>query len=229
MRSTHLILPAVLLTLALSACGGTGGDPAPTASALPTESATPEPTPTGSGGGGEPDPSTLAASVLVATNYVLVTAADGSQLATFTMYEPASTAVAALTAALGGSPVVSHREGGLETAPATVYDFSGLAVVDGDGSTIMNTDFHIEITTAAFGDVPIFTYFDLQVGDPMSEAIAASSGDPGFPDYTYVGSIPIDPVSVGESPDWDLAIQVGVEGSGGTISRIVAPVPNWGV
>jgi hypothetical protein len=224
MRSTHLLLPAVLLALALSACGG-GGGPVPTGSPTPSGTATPEPSATP-----EPDdPSAVAASILVATNYVLVTAQDGTQLATFTMYEPAATAVASLTAARGMDPAVSSRAGSLETPPATVYDWSGLSVVDGEGGTVMNTDFVIEVSTASVGDVEVFSYFDLQVGDPMADALAHTSGDPGFDQYTYIGSIPIDPVSVGESPDWDLAIQVLVEGSGGSIAGFAAPVPNWGV
>jgi hypothetical protein len=225
MRSTQLVLPAVLLALALSACGG-GGDPAPTASPVPSGTATPEP----SSSPEPPDPSAIAASILVATDYVLVTAVDGSQLATFTMYEPAATAIASLTAALGTEPVVSSRDGSLETPPATVYDWSGLSVVDGEGGTIMNTDFVIEVATPSVGDVQVSSYFDLQVGDPMADALAHTSGDPGFAEYTYIGSIPIDPVSVGEPADWDLAIEVLVQaGPGGTIARFIAPAPNWGV
>lgn len=224
MRSTRLLFPAVLLALALSACGG-GGGPVPTGSPTPSGTATPEPSPTAE----PPDPSEVAASILVATNYVLVTAEDGSQLATFTMYEPAATAVASLTAVLGTDPVISSRAPSLETPPATVYDWSGLSIVDGEGDTIMNTDFVIEVSTASVAGVQVFSYFDLQVGDPMADALANSSGDPGFPEYTYIGSIPIDPVSVGESPDWDLAIQVLVEASGDSIARFVAPAPNWGV
>jgi hypothetical protein len=218
-----MLLPATLLVLGLTACGDPDPEAttgSPTATSTATETPAPEP---------EDDPATVAASILVATNYVLVTADDHSQLTTFTMYEPASAAVASLTAALGTAPTISSRAGGLESPPATVYDWSGFALVDGEVTTIMNTDFVMEVSTASIGDVAVNTYFDLQVGDPMSDALTHTSGDPGFAEYTYIGSIPIDPVSVGESPDWDLAIQVLVQSSGSSILSFTAPAPNWGV
>ena len=50
----------------------------------------------------------------------------------------------------------------------------------------MNTDFLVERHDGdAVGDVQVYTYFDLQVGDPMADALAvATSRDTGFPDYT---------------------------------------------
>jgi hypothetical protein len=222
MRTPRLIFPAVVLMLALSACGG-GPTPEPTSGApTPSASTTPEPE-------GEPDPSTVAARIHVATNNVLIFAADDSSLADFTMYEPAADVIAELTEVFGTEPAVSDAAGGLETAPSRVYDWSGFSLIDYEGTTIMNTDFVLRVSTRAVGDVQVYTYSDLQVGDSMADAEAIADYDDGFPDYTAIGSVPIDPVSVGESPDWDLAIFIGVSGAGGTITEFVAPSPNWGV
>lgn len=209
--------------LALSACGG-GPTPEPTSPApTPTASSTPEPD-------GGPDPSTVAARIHVATNAVQIFAADDSSLADFTMYEPAGDVIAELTEVFGTAPVVSDSPGGLETAPSRTYDWSGFALIDYEGTTIMNTDFVIDVSTATVGDIQVYTYFDLQVGDPMADAVAMSDYETGFPDYTAIGSVPIDPASVGESPSMTgLAIYVGVSGSGATISGFTAPSPNWGV
>jgi hypothetical protein len=226
MRTNRLILlPAAFVLLALTACGGAGGDPG----ADPTPSFTPAGDPTESPTA-EPDPSTTAARIHVATNSVLVFAADDSPLADFTMYEPAAGVIAELTEVFGTDPAVSDSAGGLETAPSRTYDWSGFALIDYEGTTIMNTDFVINVSTASVGDIQIYTYFDLQAGDPFADAVAASDYETGFPDYTGIGSVPIDPVSVGESASFTgLAIYIGVFGSGGTITNYVAPSPNWGV
>lgn len=223
MRTSRLIPPAVLLVLALSACGGSP-TPEPTSAApAPTASTTPEPD-------GEPDPSTVAARIHVATNNVLIFAADDSSLADFTMYEPAAGVIAELTEVFGEEPTVSDSPGAMETAPSRTYDWGGFALIDYEGTTIMNTDFVIDVTTATVGDIQIYTYFDLQVGDPTADAVAVSDYDTGFPGYTAVGLVSIDPASVGESPSLGgLAIFVGISGLGGTIAGFTAPSPNWGV
>jgi hypothetical protein len=222
MRTSRLILPAVLVVLALSACGGGGGDPTPE----PTITSTPEPTETSTP---EPDPSTVAARIHVQTNSVLVFAADDSPLADFTVYDPASEAVAELTEVFGTDPVISDSAGGLETAPSRTYDWSGFSIIDYEGLTIMNSDFIVSVSTATVGDIQVYTYFDLQVGSPMADAYAVASFDTGFPDYTAIGSIPVDGASVGEPGFTGLAIYVGVFGSGGAIATYNAPSPNWGV
>ena len=223
MRSSRLILPAAIVVLVLSACGG-GPTPEPTSAApTPTASTTPEPE-------GAPDPSTVAARIHVATNNVLIFAADDSPLGDFTMYESAAGVIAELTEVFGAEPTVSDSAGGLETAPSRTYDWSGFALIDYEGTTIMNTDFIIDVSTATVGDIQVYTYSDLQVGDPFADAVAVSDYETGFPDYTAIGSVPIDPVSVGESSSFTgLAIYIGVWGSGGTISGFTAPSPNWGV
>jgi hypothetical protein len=224
MRTPHLVLPAVLLVLALSACGG-GGGPAPdptTPAPEPTASESPTPEP-------EADPSTIAARIHVQTNSVLVFAQDDSPLADFTVYDPAADAVAKLTAVFGTAPTISDSAGGLETAPSRTYDWSGFSIIDFEGLTIMNSDFVVHVTTAAVGDVQVYTYFDLQVGSPMADAVAVSDYAPGFPDYTGIGSIPVDAASVGEPGMSGLAIYIGVSGSGGAVSGFTAPSPNWGV
>ena len=71
-------------------------------------------------------------------------------------------------------------------------------MIDYEGTTIMNTDFVIDVSTATVGDIQVYTYFDLQVGDPFADAVAVSDYDTGFPGYTGIGSVPIDPASVGE-------------------------------
>jgi hypothetical protein len=222
MRTSRLIPPAVLVLLALSACGG-GPTPEPTSAApTPTASTTPEPE-------GGPDPSTVAARIHVATNSVLIFAADDSSLADFTMYEPAADVIAELTEVFGAAPAISDSAGGLETAPSRTYDWSGFALVDYEGATIMNTDFVVTVSTATVGDIQVYTYFDLQVGDPFADAEAVSDYVTGFPGYTGIGSVPIDAASVGEPGFSGLAIYTGVSGSGGTISSFTAPSPNWGV
>ena len=148
MRTSRLILPAALVLLALSACGGGGGDPTPE----PTITSTPEGGPTETP---EPDPSTVAARIHVATNNVLVFAADDSQLADFTMYDPAGEVVAELTEVFGTDPAVSDSAGGLETAPSRTYDWSGFSIIDYEGLTIMNTDFIVSVSTAAVGDIQV--------------------------------------------------------------------------
>lgn len=224
MRTSRLLLPAIFLMLALSACGGASPAPSPTVTSGsvggPTE--TPEPE-------GDPDPSTVAARIHVATNSVLIFAADDSSLAEFTMYEPAGEVVAELTGVFGTEPAVSDSAGGLETAPSRTYDWSGFALIDYEGTTIMNTDFVINVSSATVGDIQVSTSFDLQVGDPFASATAVSDYDTGFPDHTAIGSMAIDPVSVGEAPGLPLAIYVGVSGSGGAITSFTAPSPNWGV
>ncbi|MEQ1735380.1 MAG: hypothetical protein ABL886_02980 [Rhodoglobus sp.] len=222
MRTPRLILPAILVALALSACGGGGGDPTPEPSVTSTPEPTESPTP-------EPDPSTIAARIHVQTNSVLVFAQDDSQLADFTVYDPASEVVAELTEVFGTDPAVSDSAGGLETAPSRTYDWSGFSIIDYEGLTIMNSDFIVAVQTAAVGDIQVYTYFDLQVGSPMADAYAVASFDTGFPDYTAIGSIPVGGASVGEPGFSGLAIYVGVSGSGGTISSFAAPSPNWGV
>jgi hypothetical protein len=221
MRRFSLILPAVILALALSACGGSPS-PAPTETSGPVGEPTATPT-------AEPDPSAVAARIHVATNSVLIFAADDSSLADFTMYDPAADVVAKLTAVFRTDPTVSDSTGGLETAPSRTYDWSGFAVIDYEGTTIMNTDFVLRVSTAAVGDIQVYTYFDLQVGDPFADAEAVADYDTGFPGYTGVGSVPIDAASVGEPGFSGLAIYVGVTGPAGTITEFVAPSPNWGV
>ena len=222
MRTSRLILPAALVLLALSACGGGDPSPDPTVTSTPEGGPTESPTP-------EPDPSTVAARVHVSTNGVLAFAVDDTQLANFTAYDPASEAVAKLTEVFGAAPTVTDSAGGLETAPSRTYDWSGFSIIDYEGLTIMNSDFVVQVTTAAVGDVQVYTYFDLQVGDPFADAVAVSDFDPGFPDYTAIGSIGVDAASVGEPGMTGLAIYVGVFGSGGAISSYAAPSPNWGV
>ena len=193
MRTSRLILPAVLVLLALSACGG-GPTPEPTSAApTPTASTTPEPE-------GGPDPSTVAARIHVATNNVLIFAADDSSLADFTMYEPAAGVIAELTEVFGAEPAVSDSAGGLETAPSRTYDWSGFALIDYEGTTIMNTDFVIDVSTATVGDIQVYTYFDLQVGDPFADAVADERLRHRIPRTTRrIGSVPIDPASVGRA------------------------------
>ena len=225
MRTHHLILPAALLVLALSACGG-GPTPEPT-SAAPTPTASTTPLPEGGAGGG--DPSTTAARIHVQTNGVLVFAVDDSPLSDFTVYDPASEVVAELTEVFGSGPAVSDSAGGIETAPSRTYDWSGFSIIDYEGLTIMNSDFVVAVSTAAVGDIQVYTYGDLQVGDPTSDAAPLISFDTGFPNYYAIGSIPIDGATVGE-PGFDgLAIYVGISGAGGVISDFSAPSPNWGV
>ncbi len=222
MRTSHLTVPAVLLALALSACGG-GPTPGPTSAApTPTESSTPEPE-------GGPDPSSVAARIHVQTNGVLIFAVDDSPLADFTVYESATAVVAELTEVFGSAPVVSDSAGGLETAPSRTYDWSGFSIVDYEGTTIMNSDFVVTVTTAAVGGIPVYTYGDIHIGSTMAAAGAESSFDTGFPDYLAIGAIPVDAASVGEPGMSGLAIYVGVFGSGGTVSSFTAPSPNWGV
>jgi len=218
---TSLLLPAALLVLALSACGGGTPDPDPTI-------ATPEPTATATGGGG-PDPATIAAGIQVSTEGIVVFAADDSTLAEISIYDATSDVVAELTGIFGTDASVSDEPGGMETSPSRVYDWSGFSIIDYEGDTIMNTDFVFDVTTAAVGDIEIFTYSDLQIGDPLADAVALSDYATGFPGYTALGSVPIDPATVGEAGGLDLLIYTGVFGSGGTITRIVAPSPNWGV
>ncbi len=210
----------MLVVLALSACGG-GPVPGPTVTSGPEGGPTETPS--------EPDPSTVAARIHVSTNGVLVFAVDDTQLAEFTAYDPAAEAVAKLTEVFGTEPAVTDSAGGLETAPSRTYDWSGFSIIDYEGLTIMNSDFVVQVTTAAVDDVQVYTYFDLQVGDPFADAVAMSDYDPGFPDYTGIGSIPVDAATVGEPGMTGLAIYVGVFGAGGAISSYAAPSPNWGV
>lgn len=228
MRIRQVVPPAfaLVLALALSACGGGGPEPDPTTPAPePTASETPTP---------GPDPASAAARIHLGVNHVEIFALDDSPLGDFTMYESAADVVAELTEVFGTAPVVSDDPGGLETAPSRSYDWSGFTVIDPEGLTIMLTDIVITVSTPAVGDVQVYSYFDLQVGDPFSDAIAVADGDGGFPGYglATVGSLTIDPVSVGEAPGLPLAIYVAVYGDpGGTgpITTITAPTPNWGV
>jgi hypothetical protein len=220
MRTSRFILPATLLVLALSACGGGTPDPGPT---VGTPDATPAPT-----GEPAPDQATSPARIVVSTEGVQVFAFDDSILEEISIYDATPNAVADMTAAFGTEPAVSDDPGGMEVAPSRVYDWSGFTIIDYEGDTIMNTDFVFDVYVDAVADIEIVTYSGLQIGDPLADAVAVSDYETGFPEYTALGSVPIDPATVGEAGP-GLLIYTGVFGPGGTISRIVAPSPNWGV
>ncbi|MEO8263166.1 MAG: hypothetical protein ABI566_11420 [Pseudolysinimonas sp.] len=217
---TPVILLTALLTLSLTACGGaptpesTFADPDP----APTETATPTP---------EPDPSTIVARVDVSTLSMVIVAADDSTIDELSVYDPAADVIAAFTDAFGAAPAVSDNGGGLETAPSRVYDWSGFSIIDYEGQTIMNTDFIVVIGAAVVGDVQI-SASGLKIGDPASSAVAAGAVATPFPDYLAIDSVPITGASVGESFE-GLAIYTSLVVAGGSIDRIVAPSPNWGV
>ena len=68
----------------------------------------------------------------------------------------------------------------------------------------------------------------------MADAIAVQDDGFAYPDFTIaqVGTMAIDPVSVGEAPGMELAVFAaiyGAPGGGGAIQSFISPSPNWGV
>ncbi len=99
----------------------------------------------------------------------------------------------------------------------------------------------MRVTTATVSGIPIYTGDGtIQVGDPMSDAIAqqvdfmdvpASGGFPGFY-YAFLAPVAVDPASVREDPGADLYMYVSVNGPAGgcgSITDFVSPTANWGV
>jgi hypothetical protein len=243
MRTVALLIPATLLAITLSACGGATPTPVPTETA-PTVTSTPAPTPEpgetgtpaplpdgGAGGGG--DDGSEAAEMFVALNYVLIDTADDEAFGDFTLFQSAEVAVPILTAAFDGPPVIRDHGGGLEVAPSRTYVWGGFELIDYETETLMGTDLVIRILAPEVAGVAIRTYGDLQVGDPFATAAAMqdSGGDYGDLRFAAVGTAEVDPESVGEAPGMDLALYVAVYSEGGSpaITSIVTPTPNWGV
>ena len=226
MRShAALLLPLAALTLALTACGG--GIPVPAADEPTPATATPHPTPT------EAADSDFPVALQVSSSGVEIIRASGTSEWVF-FNNPAADAVATFTDAFAAPPVVTDRPGGLEAAPARVYDWSGFSIIDVEGLTINLTDYVIDVSVASVGGIDILTVPGLQVGDPFASAVSVEDSDGGFPGIglAAVDTQPVDPALVGEPAGSPLAVFVAVYGpasGSGAITHFTAPTPNWGV
>lgn len=245
MRTKVLLVPLVAL---LAVAVLTGCDPSlPGASGPSTEaSATPSPSASGAGGGGTTsptDPATTPHHVGVSASYISIMNADN--LAYEVIHPGVSTdGVPVLSAAFGFEPTVTHVAGHEEAVGATVYEWEGFQyrIPDDASSFPPYATWYVRVLTPAVRGIPIVTGATggIQVGDPMSEAIAEQwafldvPADGTFPGFyqAQILSTSIDPVSVGEPAGSDLRMFVGVDGptgGGGTIISIATPLANWGV
>lgn len=128
-----------------------------TASASTQPTATPTAVPTAV-------PKAVLASIYVDGDALTLTATDGSVIASLDYFQPQDAAVAALTDALGFSPVPDS---------ATSYDFEGLRIVgppqDGDAGWA----FRISTTVASVRGIPITTVGGAAVGSDAQSLYAA--------------------------------------------------------
>ena len=239
MRTKVLLVPLVAL-LAVGVL--TGCDPAMPGAPSPSTPASADPTP-GDGETIEPvDAETTAHHIGITASYIHIFNAD--DLAFESIHNGVSTdAVPVFTAAFGFEPTVSHVDGHTEAVGATVYDWSGFEFRIPDDATAFPpySTWYVRVTTPAVNGIPIYTGDgSIQVGDPMSDAVAqqvdfmdvpASGGFPGFY-YAYLLPQGVDAASVGEDPGAELFMYVSVNGpagGGGAISDFVSPIANWGV
>lgn len=235
MRTKALLVPLVALLAVgvLTGCAPPTPDPlspSTPASATPSPSSeTIEPVVT----------DTVAHHVAVTSTHIHIFNADN--LAFESIHNGVSTdAVPVFTAAFGFEPTVSHVDGDAHSVGATVYDWSGFAFSIPDPATyIQYTTWYVRVSTAAVNGIPIYTGTDIQVGDPMADAVAQQTGftgapaDGAFPGFYSAQLLPqaVDPVSVGEDAGSDLFVYVSVDGpagGGGTITAFVSPIANWG-
>jgi hypothetical protein len=239
MRTKVLLVPLVALL-----AGGvlTGCDPALPGRPSPSTPASADPTPSG-GETTEPvDATTTPHHIGVSPIYISIFNADN--LAYEVIHNGVSIeAVPVLTAAFGFEPTVSHVAGHTEAIGATVYDWSGFEYRIPDDATAFPpySTWTVRVTTPAVNGIPIYTGDgSIQVGDPMSDAVAqqvdfmdvpASGGFPGFY-YAFLLPQAVDAASVGEAPGAALFMYVSVNGAaggGGAITDFVSPIANWGV
>lgn len=228
MRKTALIVPLVAL-LALSVL--TGCDPATPGG--PPSATTPV--------SAEPSPSEEPVDVVTTAHHIRIsTALIGIMDETDTAYEAihdgvtADVAVPLLTAAFGTEPTITHHEAGMESGARTDYDWGGFSLLVPDDPTRFPpySTWIVDVSAASVGGIPIYTgSSDIQVGDPLADAIAEQTG---FMEYganyqSQLLSVSVDPASVGEAGG-DLQIFVAVYGTaGGAITGFTSPTPNWGV
>lgn len=233
MRAKVLLVPlAALLAVGVL----TGCDPAGLPIPTPTPSVSEEATPSAEA----VDDETTTHSIRVSTTSIDILDADG--VAVVSIIDGMTTdAVPLLTAAFGFEPTVSHVDGGDESVGATVHEWDGFQFRIPDNATFFPpySTWYVNVSTAAVGGVAISTGDGIQVGDPMSDAVAQQSG---FQDYPASGdfagfyeaqllAVAVDPASVGE-PGGDLKKYVGVygpAGGGGAITGFAGPSANWGV
>lgn len=227
MNTSALILPAAVLVLSLAGCGGGTPVPAPTEAAPTITTGPADPPP-------PPPPAVTVAAVQVSATGIDIVGDDGETISLVHYTDAAADAVATLTDAFGSAPAVSDRPGGSENPPSRVYDWSGFQVIDGDGLTIMRTDFVVDVSTHSVAGIDVFAVPGLRVGDDFANAVLVQDSDGGFPGLglAAVDTQDVDPVSVGEAPGVTLHTFLaiyGPESGSGPIEHFIAPSPDWGV
>lgn len=230
MRTKTLLvaLTAVLALGALTACDP-AGLPVPTP-AGPTETSEPAPS-------DEPEtPVTTAHHIRVSAT--LIGIMDESDIAYEAIHDgvTAEVAVPLLKTAFGFDPTITTDAGGMESGATTTYTWGGfeLIVPENPASFPPYNTWIARVNTAAVAGIPIYAGTAIQVGDPMSEAIAEEFEhmDWGGPYVAHLNRNDVDPASVGEAAGSELYVFLGVygdAGAGGDVTSIVSHQPNWGV
>lgn len=233
MRTKVLLVPLVALLAvgALTACDP-AGLPVPGPSPTVSTAADPQPSPSDEA----PSDQVEITRVLVLTESVSLGDDSGFGAESFTYADSAGDAVNVLKIAFGPSPIITDHAGGVESGAYRSYDWGGFELREAVGTPAFPpyTPLTVVVTAGSIGGVNIFGGADtVQVGGPMSAAVAAETGHGAWTDFYQAMLDPrhIDPASVGE-PGGDLQIFVAVygpPGGGGTVTHFVSPTPNWGV
>ncbi|PJJ61545.1 hypothetical protein [Compostimonas suwonensis] len=238
-RATKMLMAAVIaaaVAVAVSGCvDGAPVQPTPSPSAdaaTSTPSADPA---TSSTPSADPAVSRAAGIVIGATSFSIVDE-EGAALASFGYFDPAASAIDAVTAQLGIEPTVEEIPAGMETPPITRYIWGGFRLFDAEVPTEKpwQYDFSVSATEPeAVPGVGVSTTDGFAVGDLGAdvESFPSASAQRYDADGREVLFIGLEETVIGSENGMDLSYSIGLtsDPSSEPIEQIFAPYPNFGV
>jgi hypothetical protein len=227
----RIIAPAIAvsLVLLLTACDPGGSGPVPTATPEPTESTTVEPVV-------DEDTEPQAATILFRTESFAILDEDDATMDEFDYFDSPAEAIAALTEAFGGAPVITTFEGHTHQWPGSNYTWDAFTLIDYDGPSIAyGEDYDVSTSASVVRGLAIETVGGITIGSTAAAGIATG----GFVvDYSAesAGSVWLQlDIVASTDPEWAgveggprIFVYGGLTGPDGTITTLSAPAANYG-
>ena len=194
---------------------GQGQSPTPTESTAPAAPAAP-------------------ASIVISVSSIQIRDSSRRIVSDHDYFTPAADVVAILSDAIGTEPTVAHYDSHADSPAGTSFDWDGFALRDDEwtAEAPYYSDFHIFSTVATAGGLSVETTNGVSVGDSMSSVSGIHSAHTEFATSGLVSLewTELPPFPDGYGVDVVPAISVLVVDSdeSGAVTRIIAPVANWG-
>lgn len=226
LRATSLLIGLSIAAVALTGC-------APSAEPTPSQTSSPTTQPSTPTTEESPAPAAAASIVFSASTLQIIDSA-GVTMSEHNYFEPTAGVVDVLTEAFGSEPIVADYDSRADSPGGTSYDWGGFELRDGEWNTEAPyyTEFNVFVTAATVGGLALSTNDGVSVGDSFSAVAAANpdhvESDAGGPLSLDWTELPMFPDGYGVDVVPSLAVLVVDSEQNDVVSRLIAPVMNWG-